>query len=131
MNCCVWCIVFFHAITLGGSFIPYACYLFIYSFLNDEQDFLFIIDVFDDSSALEWFTSRKREQFIKCKKSGSCFFTKARNINDCLTIIDKKLLAEYKILQIVHCDHLMPVTPRVSRSEKNPGRPYFSCGKKE
>ena len=83
------------------------------------------------SSGLELFKSRKGDQFIKCKKSGCGFFTSAINMNEYLHVIEEKLLEDYKLLDIVICDHLMPATLSVSKSEKNPGRPYFRCGEKE
>lgn len=85
-----------------------------------------------ETKGLELFSSKKKgDQYIRCKTAGCGFFTSTNELHNYLIVVDEKLLPDYKFYEVPMCDHLMPATLSVSKSEKNPGRPYFKCGQRE
>ena len=85
--------------------------------------------VSQDVVGLELFVSHKNIQYIKCKAS-KCGFTQANDLPQYLQIIEDKLNAAFKE-RLPLCNHYEPATLYISRSEKNPGRPFFKCSGRE
>ena len=85
---------------------------------------------FCEEKGLELFTSQSEIQFIKCKRGECGFFTKAADLGEYLNTIDEKLEKTYK-KKVPLCNHSMPATLYISKSEKNPGRPFFKCNQRD
>lgn len=70
------------------------------------------------------------EQYLKCKKGGCGFFTKATDFTSYYDTIENKLFDQYKVNNPI-CIDGKPATLAVSKSVNNPGRPYFRCGQQQ
>ncbi|KAJ7351056.1 hypothetical protein OS493_037009 [Desmophyllum pertusum] len=78
---------------------------------------------------LTTFTAWKsKEVYIKCSVDTCCLFSHMDNVIDYMKAINQKVHESYVNSGCnLKCDCQEPVMLRVSRSEKNPGRPYFGC----
>ncbi|KAJ7385221.1 hypothetical protein OS493_017602 [Desmophyllum pertusum] len=78
---------------------------------------------------LTTFTAWKsKEVYIKCSVDTCCLFSHMDIVVDYMKTIHQKVHESYVTSGCnLKCDCKEPVTLRVSRSEKNPGRPYFGC----
>ena len=83
-----------------------------------------------DVVGLELFTSQKDVQYIKCKTSNCGFFTSANDFGSYLQVIDEKVHKDFK-KKAPLCNQHVTATMWVSKSEKNPGRPFFKCGERD
>ena len=71
---------------------------------------------------------KTKEVYIKCSVDTCCLFTHMDNVIDYMKTINQTVHKSYVSSGCnLKCDCKEPVTLRVSRSEKNPGRPYFGC----
>ena len=71
---------------------------------------------------------KTKEVYIKCSVDTCCLFTHMSNVIDYMKTINQTVHKSYVNSGCnLKCDCKGPVTVRVSRSEKNPVRPYFGC----
>ncbi|KAJ7365146.1 hypothetical protein OS493_007795 [Desmophyllum pertusum] len=69
---------------------------------------------------------KTKEVYIKCSVDTCCLFTHMDNVIDYMKTLNQTVHKSYINSGCnLECDCKEPVTLRVSRSEKNPGRPYF------
>ena len=82
-----------------------------------------------DSEGLSIFESKtNQQQYIKCK-SGCGFFVQANEFANYMTVLQEKVKPEYKTRNPL-CNHQTKALLLVSKSDKNPGRPFFKCNEK-
>ena len=84
-----------------------------------------------ESEGLALMSTRSGKQYIKCKNSGCGYFTNTEQFGQYNDILAEQVNIEYKQIRQPLCSHLQPATLRVSKSEKNPGKGFFSCGQIE
>ncbi|KAJ7365149.1 hypothetical protein OS493_007798 [Desmophyllum pertusum] len=71
---------------------------------------------------------KTKEVYIKCSVDTCCLFTHMDNVIDYMKTLNQTVHKSYINSGCnLKCDCKEPVTLRVSRSEKKPGRPYFGC----
>ena len=73
--------------------------------------------------------------YIRCVDWKLCpFFCREDSIHSYQQCITDRVIPDYKVHeggQLPYCRHMDVATLKVSRSQKNPSRPYFTCRRKE
>ena len=73
--------------------------------------------------------------YIRCVDWKLCpFFCREDSIHSYQECLFNRVIPEYKVQeggQLPYCRHMDVATLKVSRSQKNPFRPYFTCRRKE
>ena len=73
--------------------------------------------------------------YIRCVDWKFCpFFCREDSIHSYQECLFNRVIPQYKVHeggQLPYCRHMDAATLRVSRSQKNPFRPYFTCRRKE
>ena len=81
----------------------------------------------EDRGLMSFTSKASNQQFVKCKNETCGIFSSVEDLNGYMEVFNEKLSEEFRSVRPPRCNHKQMATFAVSKSTKNPGRPYFRC----